>query len=166
MRTTKRLVGKKLPMLGAPLVMYGITDNDENKVLGIEIHLFFEGGVYSSYTPRYFEWTYGDDDAEIKSVIEHIKNNWVNDEIHQMIIDAMEEKKVSIDFYHHAVSEDPDNFFGFQEQQEFYTHVLGLWIRGRYSNEVKSLAENSDCFKNEFAKAMKIPQMKITIARG
>lgn len=149
---TRRYIGSRMPALGTPLVLVGVENNEEKKVLFYEIHVFFEGMI-KFYKKMELISEY-EEQSQVGDYID-ITNRIIDDEIEKIILEAMESKNIPCHLFQPLQS---------VEKEKYFMHVLSLWARECYDEEVRDIAYNSKFFKTEFSVAIKLPKMKVTIS--
>lgn len=150
----KRYVSPRIPTLGTPVVVVGINNDDAQKSLFYEIHIFLEAGV-KFYRKCGVATDY--EKAEQKQVADVIAatTQIVESEIEKIIIDEMTKKEIPINMF---------KKLSVVEQKDFTKFLYSLWLQG-YETEIDNIAHKSqfERLRTEFTLITILPKLRINV---
>jgi len=148
-----RYLGSRMLILGTPLAVVGLNNDEDKKSLLYEAHIFFDGRA-KVYRTFQLESDYeGAEATEVPNYI-NVVSKMVEDEIEKIILDEMAERKIPTHLYHKLVPCD---------SKDFSLLMYSIWSRG-YEEEIKAIAAASDIEKlrTEFSKITTFTKIKVS----
>lgn len=147
-----RFAGSRMLLLGTPLAVVGLINDEEKKSLYFEAHVFFDGKE-KIHHPIELQFDYGDADAaEIPNYIE-VAHKMVMDEIERKILDEMTAKAIPLHLYGKLSQCEP---------KDFSLLLYSLWSRG-YEEEIEAIAKSEiGKLRDEFSKLTTLTKVRVS----
>lgn len=147
--------GGRMPLLGTPIVVAGMKNDEKKKSILFEAHVFFDGKLQAHHT---FQLQSDYDHADADQVGDYIKvvNQMVQDEIEKIIQDEMVEKKIPFHLYQKVAPCRPE---------DSTLLLYSLWSRG-FEKEIEGIARASaiEKLQSEFTKITKLAKIRVRIS--
>lgn len=152
--SVKRYIGVRTPVLGTPLVFFGIKDDTKSEKLSYEIFFFLEG-ITKYFAQHEFDYNYGEVDSDYKDAYKTISTDIVEAEIEKILVEAMDACGIPRQLYRKLEE---------ISQEDCKLHIQSLKFRGAYNDEIEHIARKSLCFQMEFSEMMQLPNISVKIA--